>query len=121
MLGVPVLAGSAAYAVSEAARWRGSLEDRPRLSPKFYAVITASMALGLALNYAGLSAVRMLFWAAVLNGVLAPPLVVLVVLLTSSQEVMGEHVSPPLLRLLGWAAALVMTLAAVAMFALWRA
>src|SRR5207253_2213700 len=65
MLGVPVLAGSAAYAVSEAAHWRGSLEDRPRLSPKFYAVITVSMIIGLALNYAGFKAVWMLFWAAV--------------------------------------------------------
>jgi NRAMP (natural resistance-associated macrophage protein)-like metal ion transporter len=121
MLGVPVLAGSAAYAVSEAARWRGSLEDRPRLSPKFYAVITVSMLIGLVLNYAGFSAVRMLFWAAVLNGVLAPPLIILVVLLTSSRKVMGDRANPPLLRLLGWVAALVMILAAVAMFALWRA
>lgn len=120
MLGVPVLAGSAAYAVSEAAGYRGSLEDRPRLSPKFYAVITVSMLLGLLLNYAGFSAVRMLFWSAVLNGLLAPPLIILVVLLTSSRKVMGERVNPPLLRLLGWVTAFVIMLATVAMFALWR-
>jgi Mn2+/Fe2+ NRAMP family transporter len=117
MLGVPVLAGSAAYAVSEARAWRGSLEDKPRLAPKFYAVLTVSMTLGLALNYVGLNAVKMLFWSAVLNGVLAPPLIVLVVLLTSDRKVMGERVNPPLLKWLGWwAAALIMAAAAVTMF-----
>jgi NRAMP (natural resistance-associated macrophage protein)-like metal ion transporter len=120
MLGVPVLAGSAAYAISEAARWEGSLEDRPRTAWKFYGVMVAAMILGLALNYAGFSAVRMLFWSAVLNGVLAPPLIVLVVLLTSNRKIMGNRVNPPLLKLLGWLAAIVMTIATAAMFLLWR-
>jgi NRAMP (natural resistance-associated macrophage protein)-like metal ion transporter len=116
MLGVPVLAGAAAYAVAEANAWRGSLEDRPLLSRKFYAVVAAAMLLGLGLNYLGINAVKMLFWSAVLNGVLAPPLIVLVVLLTSSKKVMGERVNPPLLKWLGWATAVIMTVAAVAMF-----
>jgi Mn2+/Fe2+ NRAMP family transporter len=116
MLGVPVLAGSCAYAVSEAWDWRGSLEDRPRLARKFYAVVAVSMALGLALDFAGLDAVRMLFWSAVVNGVLAPPLIVLVVLLTSDPAVMGARINPPALRLLGWAAASLMAAASVAMF-----
>ena len=116
MLGVPVLAGAAAYAVSEASSWRGSLEDRPRLAKKFYAIVAASMILGLVLDYAGFNAVKMLFWSAVLNGVLAPPLIVLVVLLTSNREVMGDRVNGPILKWLGWACAIVMTVAAVAMF-----
>jgi NRAMP (natural resistance-associated macrophage protein)-like metal ion transporter len=116
MLGVPVLAGSAAYAVSEAARWRGTLEARPRLAPKFYAVVGVSMALGLALDFVGFNAVKMLFWSAVLNGVLAPPLIVLVVLLTSSRRVMGEHVNTPLMKWLGWATAAIMAAAVIAMF-----
>jgi len=120
MLGVPVLAGSCAYAVSEAGSWRGSLEDRPRLAPKFYAVLAVAMMLGLALNYAGFNAVSMLFWSAVVNGVLAPPLIVLVVLLTSDAKVMGERVNPPVLRWLGWVTAAVMSAAAIAMFATWR-
>jgi Mn2+/Fe2+ NRAMP family transporter len=120
MLGVPVLAGSAAYAISEAARWEGSLEDRPRVAWKFYGVMVVAMILGLALNYAGFSAVRMLFWSAVLNGVLAPPLIVLVVLLTSNRKIMGNRVNPPLLKFLGWLAAIVMTVATAAMFLLWR-
>ena len=116
MLGVPVLAGSCAYAIAEAADWVGSLEVHPPLAHGFYSVIGLAMALGLALNYAGLDAVKMLFWSAVLNGALAPPLLVLVVLLTSRADVMGEHRNGPLLRWLGWTCAGVMLLATVVMF-----
>jgi Mn2+/Fe2+ NRAMP family transporter len=117
MLGVPVLAGAAAYAIAEASAWRGTLEDRPRLAKKFYGVVGASMIIGLILNYAGFNAVRMLFWAAILNGVLAPPLIVLVVLLTSNREIMGTRTNPPILKWLGWATAVIMAAAAIAMFA----
>lgn len=115
MLGVPVLAGSCAYAMAEAENWRGSLEDRPRLAPRFYMVLAASMILGLALDFAGFNAVKMLFWSAVVNGVLAPPLIVVVVLLTGDKKVMGEHVNSRLLGLLGWIAAAVMAVASLIM------
>jgi NRAMP (natural resistance-associated macrophage protein)-like metal ion transporter len=117
ILAVPVLAGSAAYAVAEAAAWRGTLEDRPLLSPKFYGLIAVSMLLGLALDFVGFNAVRMLFYSAVLNGVLAPPLIVLVALLTSKPEIMGIRVSSRPLRYFGWATAAIMTAAVVGMFA----
>jgi NRAMP (natural resistance-associated macrophage protein)-like metal ion transporter len=117
MLGVPVLAGSCAYAVAEAEGWRGSLDDTPRLARRFYAVVAVAMLVGLILNYVGLDAVTMLFWSAVVNGVLAAPLIVLVVLLTSDRAVMGQRVNPPLLRWLGWATAVVMTAATVGMVA----
>ena len=116
MLGVPVLAGSSAYAIGEAMSWSASLDRCPSLAPKFYGALAAAMALGLALNYAGLNAVRMLFWSAVANGVLASPLIVLVVMLTNDRGIMGDRVNPPLLRWLGWTAAAVMAAAAVAMF-----
>ncbi|MCX6544081.1 MAG: Nramp family divalent metal transporter [Acidobacteria bacterium] len=116
MLAVPVLAGSAAYAVAEARMWRGTLEDRPSVSRKFYAVVAVSMMLGLVLDFIGFNAVKMLFYSAVLNGVLAPPLIVLVVLLTSNPDVMGTRVSSRPLRYLGWATAAIMTAAAVGMF-----
>ena len=119
MLGVPVLAGSSAYAVSEAVGRRGSLADRAGLSREFYAVIAVGLALGLALDYAGINAVSMLFWSAVLNGVLAPPLVVIVVLLTSNREVMGSRLNPRWLAVLGWVTVAVMTAASIAMFATW--
>ena len=116
ILAVPVLAGSAAYAVSEAAGWRGTLEDRPQLSRKFYAVIAVAMLLGLALDFVGFNAVKMLFYSAVLNGVLAPPLIVLVVLLTSNSKIMGIRVNSRPLRYVGWAAAVIMTIACIGMF-----
>jgi NRAMP (natural resistance-associated macrophage protein)-like metal ion transporter len=116
MLAVPVLAGSAAYAVAEARKWRGTLEDRPRLSRKFYAVVAVSMLLGLASDFVGFHAVKMLFYSAVLNGVLAPPLIVLVILLTSKPKIMGVRVSSRPLRYLGWATAAIMTAAGVGMF-----
>jgi NRAMP (natural resistance-associated macrophage protein)-like metal ion transporter len=115
MLGVPVLAGSCAYAIAEAADWVGSLEVHPPLAHGFYSVIGIAMALGLGLDYAGLNAVKMLFWSAVLNGALAPPLLVLVVLLTSRADVMGEHRNGTLLRWLGWTCAGVMLIATVIM------
>lgn len=119
MLGVPVLAGACAYAVTEAGAWRGTLSDRPAHGRKFYGVIGVALLLGLALDFAGFDAVAMLFWAAVINGVLAPPLIIVVVLLTSDPKVMGERVNPPLLRWLGWITVGVMTAATLAMVATW--
>jgi NRAMP (natural resistance-associated macrophage protein)-like metal ion transporter len=115
MLGVPVLAGSCAYAIAEASAWRGSLEKRPRGAKKFYSVLGVAMLLGLAINYVGLNALKMLFWSAVTNGILAPPLILLILLLTSDRTVMGDQVSPMLERTLGWATFVLMTAAAVAM------
>ncbi len=119
MLGVPVLAGSCAYAIAEAARWRAaSLNNKLYLARRFYGVIAVSMLVGLALNYAGFNAVKMLFWSAVLNGVLAPPLVILVVLLTSDKKVMGKRANAPGAQVLGWICAGFMSAAAVAMLVL---
>ncbi len=118
MLGVPVLAGSCAYAVSEAAAWRASLNRKVAEARRFYAVIGVAMLVGTALDLAHIDAVKMLFWSAVLNGVLAPPLILLVVLLTSDARVMGDKVNPPLLRWLGWLTFGVMLGAVAAMFLL---
>lgn len=116
MLGVPALIGSSAYAVSEAAQWRGSLEKPPRRAWHFYTFIAASMAAALALDFAGIGAVQMLFFAAILNGVLSPPVILLVVLLSSDPRVMGQRVNPPLLRWLGWITFAVMSAASIGLF-----
>ena len=116
MLGVPVLAGSAAYTVAEAFAWRGGMNERPRLAPRFYAVIALSMTAGLLLDYVGVSAIKMLFWSAVLNGLLAPPLIVIILLICNNRQVMGEHVNGWWLNLLGTGAALVMFIAGIVMF-----
>ena len=113
ILAVPVLAGSCAYAISEASAWRGSLNRKPRQARKFYLVLTVSMALGIALNYAGLDAIKLLFTAAVTNGLLAPPLILIVLLLTGDRAVMGNDVNSRLTAFLGWLAFAVMVAAAV--------
>ncbi|HTP30883.1 MAG TPA: Nramp family divalent metal transporter [Candidatus Acidoferrales bacterium] len=116
MLGVPVLAGSSAYAVAEASAWRGSLEKKPRAARQFYSILALAMVGGLTIDFLGLDAVRMMFWSAVVNGALAPPLILLVVLLTSDKRVMGERTNSPLLRVLGWSTFVVMTAATIGMF-----
>ena len=117
LLAVPVLAGSAAYAVAEAQQWKyDSLEYRPRLAPQFYGVVAIAMLLGLGLDFVGFNAIKMLFYSAVLNGVLAPPLIILVVLLTSNPKVMGNRTSSRPLSYLGWATAAIMSIAAIGMF-----
>jgi NRAMP (natural resistance-associated macrophage protein)-like metal ion transporter len=117
VLAVPVLAGSCAYAIAEAAIWRdASLNKRGSEAPKFYGVIAIAMLIGLGLDFAGLNAVKMLFWSALVNGVLAPPLVVLVVMLSSDPKVMGERINSRTANVLGWICAAAMTIAAMAMF-----
>ncbi|HVC18785.1 MAG TPA: divalent metal cation transporter [Vicinamibacterales bacterium] len=116
MLAVPVLAGSCAYAIAEASAWRGSLDRRPSRAKNFYIVLAVAMALGIALNYAGLDAIKLLFTAAVVNGVLAPPLILIVLLLTRDRTVMGDAVNSRTLGLLGWLALVVMVLAGLGLF-----
>ena len=121
MLAVPVLAGSSAYAIAEAAKWKSaSLGILPQRARKFYAVIAIAIVVGLALDFAGFNAVRMLFWSAILNGLLAPPLVVMVVLLTSDRKVMGSQTNSRGMQTLGWICAVVMSGAAIALLASWR-
>jgi len=101
--------------MAEAGAWRGSLELKPHQARKFYAVLFAAMAGGLLIEYLRLNAVKMMFWSAVTNGALAPPLILLVILLTNDRRVMGTRVNPPILRFFGWATFAVMSLATVAM------
>jgi Mn2+/Fe2+ NRAMP family transporter len=113
MLGVPILAGSSAYALAEAAAWRGALQSKPHRAKEFYAVLAAAMTIGLAIDFLGLDAVKMLFLSAVVNGALAPPLILLVILLTNDPRVMGKHVNSPTMQALGWITFLVMSVAAL--------
>ena len=105
LLAVPVLAGSTAYAVSEAFGWREGLGLKMRQARAFYWVIIGSMVGGFVMNAAGINAVRALYYSAILNGLAAPPLIVLIVLLSGSREVMGDHVGGRVSRTLLWTAA----------------
>jgi Mn2+/Fe2+ NRAMP family transporter len=116
MLAVPVLAGSCAYAIAEAAAWQGSLDRRPGRAKKFYLVLAISVVLGIALNYAGLDAIKLLFTTAVINGVLAPPLILIVLLLTTDPSVMGTAVNSRTVTVLGWVTFAVMVVAALGLF-----
>ena len=116
MLAVPVLAGSCAYAIAEAAAWRGSLDRRPWQAGRFYLVLTTSVVLGIAITYVGLDAIELLFTTAVINGVLAPPLILVVLLLTSDRTVMGDATNSRALSALGWIAFVVMVAAALGLF-----
>jgi NRAMP (natural resistance-associated macrophage protein)-like metal ion transporter len=114
MLAVPVLGGSCAYAIAEAAAWGGqSLANRPRHARKFYIVIAVAVLMGMALDYVGLNAIKLLYTAAVINGVLAPPLILIVVLLTRNPLVMGEAVNSRMLDALGWITFVVMVAATI--------
>jgi NRAMP (natural resistance-associated macrophage protein)-like metal ion transporter len=108
LLAVPVLAGSTAYAVAEAAGWREGLGRRVSQARAFYAVIAASILLGVAMDFTGVSPIRALYLAAILNGVAAPPLLVLIMLLARSEAVLGRQRSGPLSQLLVGVAAVVM-------------
>lgn len=112
-LGVPVLAGSAAYAVSEAGAWRGGINHPPWAAKKFYLVLAVAMLAGLVLTLTGVDAIRMLFWAALLNGLLAPPLIIIILVICNDRTIMREYRNGPLLNALGGLTALVMTAAAL--------
>lgn len=116
LIGVPVLAGSAAYAVSEALNWKWGLELRARDARGFYGTIAVSVVAGLLIQYSPISPMRALFWSAVLNGIVAVPLIVVVILLASNRTVMGDFVVRRPVVFLGWIAAMVMGLSAVLMF-----
>jgi NRAMP (natural resistance-associated macrophage protein)-like metal ion transporter len=115
MLAVPVLAGSCAYAIAEALAWRGSLDRKPWHAKRFYVVLAFSVVLGIALTYTGLDAIKLLFTTAVINGVLAPPLILIVLLLTSDPAVMGDKTNSRFLSVAGWIAFVVMVAAALAL------
>ena len=117
LLAVPVLAGSAAYGLSEALHWTASLEEKPKDARKFYATIGTATLIGLALNFVHLDPIKALFWAAVLNGVVAAPVMAIMMFLGSNSKVMGKFTLPLYLRVTGWLATCVMLLASVGMLA----
>ena len=117
MIGVPVLAGSAAYAMAEAMDWKGGLERKARDARGFYGVIALCVLAALAIQFSPINPMRALFWSAVINGVVAVPLMVVLVMLVSRESVMGAFVAPRPIRWLGWIAALLMGGAAAVMMA----
>jgi len=120
LLALPVLAGSAAYAVGEAMQWPTGLEKSPSVALRFYLLIAIATAGGVVLNVFHFDPIKALFWSAVVNGVASAPIMVVIMVLANRPAVMGEFTLPPRLQLLGWTATLVMTAMAIALFMTWR-
>ena len=118
LLAVPVLAGSAGYAVSEVFGWAETLDARPNDARAFYATIAVATMLGAALNFIGLDPVRALYWAAVVNGVLAAPLMAVMMLIVRNPRIMGRLTVSRSMAIWGWAATAVMAAASLAFFIL---
>jgi len=120
LLAVPVLTGSAAYAVAETFGWRSGLDERPRHAKKFYAVIAVATLVGILIDFVGINPISALFWTAVINGVIAPPLLVVVMLVANNKKVMGTRTNGRVTNLIGWLAASVMFAAAIGMLLAWN-
>jgi Mn2+/Fe2+ NRAMP family transporter len=116
LIGVPVLAGSGAYALAETMGWNTGLEREATNARGFYSIIAVSLLAGLGIQYLPISPMKALFWSAVINGVVAVPLMAVIILLVSKKSVMGAYVASRQIVILGWIAALVMGATAVRMF-----
>ena len=114
-IGVPVLAGAGAYALSEVLNWNTGLERKVADAQGFYSIIAVSVFLGLAIQYTPISPMKALFWSAVINGIIAVPLMVVVILLVSKKSVMGKFTASRPIIILGWVAVAVMGFAAIGM------
>jgi len=116
LLAIPVLAGSAAYAMAGTFHWKSSLDSKFSAARKFYAIIIVSTLAGIGINFAPVDPIKALYWSAVLNGVIAVPVMVIMMAVASSTKIMGELKISGRLRVLGWICTGVMAVAVVAMF-----
>jgi NRAMP (natural resistance-associated macrophage protein)-like metal ion transporter len=113
MLAVPILTGSAAYAIAEAMGWKHGLDERPRRAKLFYGMIVLSTVSGMLINFIGINPMTALFWTAVINGFLAPPMLLIVMLIANNTDVLGDHVNGSVANIVGWATTAVMFAAAI--------
>ena len=118
MIGVPVLAGSAGYALSEAMGWKWGLERKVRDARGFYAVIIISVLAALGIQYSPINPMKALIWSAVINGIVAVPLMAVIIILASNKSVMGDYTASRPIVILGWIATAIMGAAALGMLVL---
>jgi Mn2+/Fe2+ NRAMP family transporter len=118
-LAIPILGGSAAYAVGEMFRWPVSLEKQLRKAPGFYAVLALASVLGGLFNLLHIHPIAALYWTAVLNGVIAVPVIAVMMHMSSNRKVMGSFVISPYLKIMGWMCGLLMLAATVGMGITW--
>jgi len=118
-LGVPILTGSSAYAIAEALGWKHGLDEKPRRARLFYAMIIAPTLIGMLVNFVGINPIGALFWTAVINGFLAPPLLVVIMLIANNRKVMGHRVNGGWTNMVGWTTTVVMFAAALGLVLTW--
>lgn len=118
-LAVPILTGSSAYAVAEAFGGKYGFDKKPQRAKLFYGVIAASTLVGMLINFLGINPISALFWTAVINGFLAPPLLVVIMLIANNRKVMGDRVNGRWVNLLGWATTVIMFAAAIGLILTW--
>jgi NRAMP (natural resistance-associated macrophage protein)-like metal ion transporter len=118
-LAVPILTTSSAYALAEALGWRRGLNHKAKRAKEFYALITLSTVAGMLMNFIGINPVKALFWTAVINGFLAPPLLVIIMLVANKPQVMGARTNGPMMNVLGWTTTILMSGAAIGLVASW--
>jgi NRAMP (natural resistance-associated macrophage protein)-like metal ion transporter len=111
-LAVPVLTGSSAYALAEALGWKRGLDEKPRRAKLFYAMIAIPTLIGMCINFVGINPISALFWTAVINGFLAPPMLVIVMLIANNRRILGNRVNGRWTNVAGWATTIVMAAAA---------
>jgi len=116
LLAVPVLAGASAYAMAGAFNWNNSLECKPQQAKRFYSIIAISTLLGILLDFIHIDPIKALYWSAVINGVISVPIMVVMMVMANRNDVMGQFVITPTLKLLGWMSTLIMLVAVGAMF-----
>jgi Mn2+/Fe2+ NRAMP family transporter len=116
LLAIPVLAGSAAYAMAGAFHWKNSLELKPVMAKRFYGIITFATLLGVALCFSPIDPIKALYWSAVINGVISVPIMVVMMLMASHSKIMGHFVIHRKLKILGWICTSVMAVAVSIMF-----
>jgi len=115
LLAIPVLAGSAGYALGEARKWPVGLDRRPLEAKAFYATIAAATVVGVGLNFTPINPIKALYWSAVVNGVVAVPVMAVMMAMTARPDIMGKATVPLGLRVVGWVATVVMAAGAVVM------
>lgn len=115
LLAIPVLAGSAGYALAEARKWPTGLEREPLEAKAFYATIAVATVLGVCLNFTPINPIKALYWSAVVNGVVAVPVMAVMMLMTERSDIMGQTTVPLVMRSIGWVATAIMAVAAAVM------
>jgi Mn2+/Fe2+ NRAMP family transporter len=120
LLAIPVLAGATAYALGEGRKWRVGLSRKPKEALAFYGVLALSVALGVVLNFTAIDPIKALYWSAVINGVLAAPVMIIMMLLVRRKSVMGDLVVKGPVYWLGWMSTVAMGLCIVGMAASMR-